>query len=424
MKTERFVRTDRADEIAGQTRSRAKPRVAIVATHPIQHFVPFYRALSLEPDLDLCVFFGSRIGLDEYFDAEMNASFKWEMDLTSGYRHVFLPDAGRIKSSSFFQMNNASVVRALTDYAPDIIVVYGYSNIMTLGVIAASIWRKTPILLISDSELLRDRAAALGRLKRMLLPELVKRVAGILTVGDNNEAYWASFGAPAAKMFRTPFTIDEAVYRGVRAGRAARRTAWRASCGIGPEDVVFLAVGKLSERKRPGDIVAALRQARSDTPMRLVFAGDGDQRAALERQVADGGLPVNFLGFVNVDRLPDVYAAADVLVHASASDPHPLVFSESACIGLPIIASDRIGAIGPTDIARVGENTLVFPFGDVGALAEAMSSLASDPNLRGEMGQASARIFESQDLAASVSGLRAAIGSVLGEGRPGPAAST
>ena len=158
--------------------------------------------------------------------------------------------------------------------------------------------------------------------------------------------------------------------------------------------------------------------------MRLVFAGDGDQRAALEREAADAGLPVTFLGFVNVDRLPDVYAAADVLVHASASDPHPLVFSESACIGLPIIASDRVGAVGPTDVARAGENTLVYPFGDVGALSEAMSALADDPKRRADMGRASTRIFESQDLAASVKGLRAAISAVLGDGRLQPAAST
>jgi glycosyltransferase involved in cell wall biosynthesis len=421
--TEPTAEKDRASEVPGRSAPRAKPRVAVVATHPIQHFVPFYRALSLQPDLDLVVFFGSRIGLDEYFDAEMNASFKWEMDMTSGYHHVFLSNAGRIKSTSFFQMNNASVVRALKAFSPDLIIVYGYSNVMTLWAIAASIVRKTPILMISDSELLRGRAAALGRLKSLLLPELVKRVAAILTVGDNNEAYWASFGAPASKMFRSPFTIDEAAYRAVRDQRAARRVAWRRSAGIGPDEVLFLAVGKLSERKRPADIVAALRLARSSSPMRLVFAGDGDQRVALEREAAKANLPVTFLGFVNVDRLPDVYAAADVLVHASASDPHPLVFSESACIGLPIIASDRIGAIGPTDIARTGENTLVYPFGDVEALSEAMSQLATNPRRRAEMGQASMRIFESQDLAASIEGLRAAIRSVLGDARPPSAAS-
>ena len=405
---------DRGVAVAGRGGSTEKARVAIVVTHPIQHFVPFYRGLSLQPDLDLCVFFGSRVGLDEYFDVEMNASFKWEMDLTSGYRHVFLPGAERIKSSSFFEMNNASVTRALKDFAPDVLVLYGYSTVMTLWTIAIALMRRTPILMISDSELLRGRAATVGGLKRWVLPWLARCVAGILTVGDNNEAYWASFGAPASKMFRTPFTIDEAVYRQVREERAARRQAVRASLGIAAEEVVFLTVGKLSKRKCPADVVAALRLARSAAPMRVMFAGDGDQRAELEREVGAAGLPVTILGFVNVNRLPDVYAAADVLVHPSASDPHPLVFSESACIGLPIISSDRVGAIGPTDVGRLGENALVYPFGDVERLAAIMSDLADDPGRRAEMGQASLRIFESQNLQASIGGLRAAVRSVLG----------
>src|SRR6201999_142811 len=132
---------------------------------PIQHFVPFYRGLSLQPDLDLCVFFGSRVGLDTYFDVEMNTTVKWDMDLTSGYRHVFLPGAERIKSSSFFEMNNASVVKALKDFAPDVVVLYGYSTLMTLWAIGSALLRRMPILLISDSELIRGRAPALGRLK-------------------------------------------------------------------------------------------------------------------------------------------------------------------------------------------------------------------------------------------------------------------
>ena len=57
-----------------------------------------------------------------------------------------------------------------------------------------------------------------------------------------------------------------------------------------------------------------------------------------------------------------------VQVHPSQADPHPLITSEGACMGLPMIYSDRIGAVGPTDIAREGENVIVYPCGDTAAL--------------------------------------------------------
>ena len=98
-------------------------------------------------------------------------------------------------------------------------------------------------------------------------------------------------------------------------------------------------------------------------------------------------------GFVNVDQLPGYYCAADVLVHPSEHDPHPLVCSEAACIGLPMILSDRVGAAGPTDIARVGQNALVYPCGDVAALARAIAQLHGDDGLCQEMAARSLEIY-------------------------------
>lgn len=392
----------------------ARLRIAIVATHPIQHFVPFYRALSLDPSLQVHVFFASRIGLDEYFDREMNVTVKWRMDLTSGYDHTFLPGADRIHESSFFKMNNLSLGAALDRFRPDAVVVYGYSNITALGTILGAILRRIPLLLISDSELLRERTTAIGWIKDRLLPILGASVFAVLTVGDRNEQYWTRFGVKPGRLFRTPFTIDETLYRDTQRQRDALRRAWRAEHAVGQDEVVFLAVGKLSNRKRQADVLAALRIAAKAGPLRVVLAGDGADRAALEAQAAEAGLPVTFLGFVNVDALPSVYAAADVLVHASSSDPHPLVFSEAACVGLPIIASDRIGAVGPTDIARVGENAVIYPVGDVERLAAAMTDLASDAALRAAMSEASLRIFDTQQASVSVNGLRTAARAAMG----------
>ena len=72
-----------------------RARLAIVVSHPIQHFVHLYRALAARDDLTVKVFYGSRMGLAAYHDREMAAVIKWAGDMESGYDHEFLPGAER-----------------------------------------------------------------------------------------------------------------------------------------------------------------------------------------------------------------------------------------------------------------------------------------------------------------------------------------
>lgn len=391
-------------------------RLAIVATHPIQHFVPFYRALAQEANLDVHVFFCARIGVNQYFDDEMNTHVQWNMDLTSGYAHSFLPEADEIERVGFRDVNNPSIGRYLSQFRPDAVVIYGYANLTALRTIAWALVRGTPALMISDSEPLHRRSALARTVKQIALRPLAATIAGFLTVGDNNERYWRQYGVSSRRIFRTPFSIDEQQYLDVRQRRTALRKDWRRDLGISQDEVLFLSVGKLSERKRQRDMIAALAQAQriAIRPLRLVLAGDGDQRADLEALAREMGAPATFLGFVNLDKLPAAYAAADVLLHASSIDAHPLVFSEAACVGLPIVASDRIGAVGPTDIARPGVNACIFPVGNIDALARIIVELADDPARRKVMGAASLEVFASQDMESSVAGLRRALTAAVG----------
>jgi glycosyltransferase involved in cell wall biosynthesis len=390
-------------------------KLAFLATHPIQHFVPFYRALAEHPELELRVFFCSRIGLTSYFDQEMATELRWNMDLTSGYEHVFLPEADNIHATGFWTLNNPSVATAFRTFAPDALAVYGYSNVTVLRAIAWAVRADASILMISDSELVQARSWHARVLKWAVLPRLLRYVSGFLTVGDNNEAYWLHYGVPRERLFRVPFTIDEGVFVRARAERSQLAASFRAEHGIAANDIVFLTVGKLSRRKRQADVIAAMAVlAREDrVNARLILAGDGTERPLLEKMAADTGMPAAFLGFVNVDKLPPVYAAADVLVHPSEQDPHPLVLSEAACVGLPVIVSDRVGAVGPTDIVQPGVNGLTYPVGDIHSLADAMRRLALDDALRRSMAAKAVEVFATQNIQVSVRGMLAAVDAVL-----------
>jgi glycosyltransferase involved in cell wall biosynthesis len=152
-------------------------------------------------------------------------------------------------------------------------------------------------------------------------------------------------------------------------------------------------------RKRGQDLVeAARRAAEAGLPLHALMIGEGSERAALERQAADAGLDnVTFTGFVNQSQIPEYLAASDAIAVTSSDDPHPLVVTEAASFGLPCLASDALGCVGPTDTARPGANTLVYPCGDAAALFEAAQRLATDPALHARMSAEAVAISKTQD---------------------------
>lgn len=393
-------------------------RLAIVVSHPIQHFVPLYKRLAGQPGLDVKVFYGSTIGAEPYFDRDMNVTIQWKQDLLSGYDHEFLAEAEAIHGTGFWQVDNPSVTKALAGFRPDIVLLYGYAQATAVRALMWCRRNRIPALMVSDSELHRSRGLFRRLAKRIALHALFTRYAALLSTGDSNEAYLWHYGVSHAKIFRSPFPIDEDVYRQARRERAMRRKRYRSKLDVPDDAFVVVAVGKLSPRKRPRDILAvaeALAAVGNATrPIHFVLAGDGVLMPNLAEQVRSRGLPVHLLGFINVDELPDVYCCGDALVHASESDPHPLVLSEAAAIGLPLVVSDKVGALGPTDIAQPGRNALVFACGDRQRMARYIAALRDDKKLHQRMSAASLAVYESQNMAASIRGLTRAIRFVTG----------
>lgn len=395
-------------------------RLVIVATHPIQHFVSLYRALSRVSGLDVTVLFGSRQGLERYFDVEMNCEIAWNMDLLSGYDSRFLGAEADEPSNHVGKVSPPALRAALEEIAPDAIITYGYAT--RLSRVATAIGRSlgARMLMIGDSELLDPRPLHKRLLKRLALPLFYRRIDAFLTVGDENERYYRHYGVSPRRLFRSPYPIDEATFRAAAQQRPDHRRQLLERLGIDGNPLLALCVGKMSPRKRPGDLLDAVEQLIGKTarPVHAVLAGNGILLDDLRAAAAARAIPAHLLGFVNVDELPAIYAACDVIVHPSGADPHPLICSEASCVGLPLLLSSRVGAAGPTDVARPGRNAIVFPVGNINALADALRSLADDPARIEQMGRDGRAIFDELDMRRSVSGVIEALRSC---GWTGPA---
>jgi glycosyltransferase involved in cell wall biosynthesis len=390
----------------------AKKRLAIVASHPIQHFVPLYRELAKQSDLELRVFFCARIGLDAYLDPGFGVQFRWETNLLDGYESEFLEGAEKVKAAGFWSIYGEDVAARLNRFKPDVVQVYGYAQLAALRTLAWCTLHRVPVLMMSDSELVHHRPLHVRAAKKAVLPLLYRGVSGFLTIGDNNEAYLRHYGVGAQRMFRSPYPTNDEHFLAALANRGILRAQARAKLEIAESAFVALFVGKLIERKRPADLLAAVEHARrqSGRDIVAVFAGDGALRRELEEQLRRGGPEcARFAGFINQAELPSMYALADVVAHPADNDPHPIAVTEGVLMGLPVVVSSRVGSVGPTDTVRRDQNGLVFPVGDVPAFAAALERLAGDRELHERMSKVSRHVGDEMGMHASVKGYVRAI---------------
>jgi glycosyltransferase involved in cell wall biosynthesis len=248
-----------------------------------------------------------------------------------------------------------------------------------------------------------------GLAKRAYLGWIFRRSAAYLCIGAANRAYYLAHGVAPDRLFAMPYAVDNEFFRDRAAAAAPSREALRAGLGLDPGRPVILFAGKLQRRKNPLALLDAFRlldRARLRQPY-LVFVGDGEKRAEIERAAA-ADTDIRFLGFRDQTELPALYDLADVFVLASRGEPWGLAINEAMNAATAVIASDQCGAAA--DLIDETSGVVVAP-GDAQMLAQALTGVLSDPDRCRAMGGAAARRIAEWNFDADLAGLRAALAS-------------
>ena len=143
-----------------------------------------------------------------------------------------------------------------------------------------------------------------------------------------------------------------------------------------PPERVFLFSGSLIRRKGVDLLARAFaRLVDEGHNVRLKIVGAGNLAHSLERQLGRISERVEFFGFVDWPHLPKFYNNADVLCVPSRYDGWGLVVPEGLAAGLPVIATDRMGAA--LEFIETGRNGWLIPAGDQNSLLDALRAAAS-----------------------------------------------
>ena len=359
-----------------------KPRIAIVVSHPIQHFCPQYASFAGLEIADIKVFFASALGYKKYHDPGFGQQISWENLYLDEFEHVFLNNGAVIQPSK--NIDAAELEPALDLYAPNLLIVYGYYQKLQRRAYTWARKHHVPLAYISDSERKQKRKIFREIIKYPLLFKYFSGIRFFLTVGNANESFYAFYGVPSKKLIRMHFSIDRRIYIKAYENKSALRALTRNKFDIGADEIVLSVVGKLVHWKSQQDIIKAMQALEgSGIVYHLLIIGSGPMLEEC-RQTAAALVKnkVHFAGFVKPDELPGYYAATDIYIHPAAMEPHSLSISEAIYMGCPVIISDRCGSYGPTDDVQESKNGFVYAFGNIGELENKIKWISTHPTER------------------------------------------
>ena len=190
-----------------------------------------------------------------------------------------------------------------------------------------------------------------------------------------------TFSVPPRQVMTIPNAVDIK-----RLLPARPRENVRKALGIQPDAGVMISVGALTWEKDPQAHLAVSSLVRTRRPDAVhLFVGDGPLRPILESSIRERclGESVRLLGAR--DDVPDLLAAADVLLLASKVEGLPGCLIEAGIAGRPSAAYEVAGV---PEVVENGSSGLLVPPGDVSSLAGAVARLLADAELRDSMGAA------------------------------------
>jgi len=233
-----------------------------------------------------------------------------------------------------------------------------------------------------------DLASALTSRELTFLTRCVYRFASVALANSRNTATMlAELGVPDTKIHVVHPAVDaDRFHPSVDGGAVRRRYAQR-------DDILLLSVGRLQRRKGHDVAIQAVAALRTRLPnLRYVIAGDGEERARLERLVVEHGVEdrVFFAGTVPSADLPAYYAACDVFLLPNRVDDGDIegfgiVFLEAAATGKPVIGGNSGGV--PEAVER-NVTGLLIDGSNVDEVAAAIHELATSEERRSRMGLA------------------------------------
>ena len=170
---------------------------------------------------------------------------------------------------------------------------------------------------------------------------------------------------------------------GLQLAHVPSRFEARKELGLDPIEIYCAFIGRITQIKRPDrflDVVSKV--SNSGIKVHFIVAGAGELLRECQDRVTTENLPVTFLGWR--EDIEFVLAAADFVILTSDNEGTPLSLIQAGMVGIPVVATN----VGSTNEIVVDGKTGLLTDLSVDQLAEAVTKVATNGDLRAQMGAA------------------------------------
>ncbi len=361
---------------------KAKTRLIYFQSHPIQYFVPMYKALNNY--FDLHVYYFSDCTIKGLPDKGFGTTLQWDTPLLDGYSSGFIKNYSWHKSvnNHFLDLLNPGLIKILKHDNADIVLVNGwrYFSVLLTIVIAKILGKKVWLSSENPYFLEREKNAYLLQIKKMVLSGfLFPLIDKFIFIGTESKAFFKFYGVPDSKLIFAPYSVDNEFFNKQFLKYKNSKTELKKQFSLLENYKVILFIGKFIPVKDPLLLLQTYQKLNNEN-VYLIMVGEGALRREMEDYIAKYTLRnVILTGFINQSEISKYYAIADMLVVSSESETWGLAINEAMNFGLPILASDRVASA--KDLIKEGINGSLFSYGDAVALAEKISYYLLNPEL-------------------------------------------
>jgi glycosyltransferase involved in cell wall biosynthesis len=362
-------------------------KIAIITSHPIQYYAPWFRHLAQLVDLEIKVFYLWDFGVTEQIDAGFKQSLQWDIPLLDGYSCEFIANTSANPGTHhFWGLQNPSLLDRVRAYQPGAVLLMCYNYASIHQFIWNWVLHPAPLLFRGDSHRLIPTSGIKSLLKQQLISQIFRRFAACLYVGKANYEYFRYHNVAEDRLFFTPHAIDNDRFFAQTKIANQQAQLWKQELGIPSTHQVILFAGKFESKKRPLDLLTAFTQANLNQ-VSLLFVGAGTLEPNLQAAAAQHP-NIYIAPFQNQTLMPRTYASADLVVLPSygSGETWGLAINEAMCMARPAIVSNHVGCA--QDLIKPGVNGLIFPAGDTNALADCLQQAFANRSQLANWGEA------------------------------------
>lgn len=258
---------------------------------------------------------------------------------------------------------NPQIKKKIMNFNPDIAICAGsymLFSVWTALKLRNKLNYKTFLWSESHLEEKRDYGKVKLKFRDFMRLKIIKNFDGFWYAGKMSKEFLRVYGKKDAKYVFVPNLVEEAAYESAQYLSKERVTEIKSRYNISEEKIVLLCPARLSKVKGIPQFLNLFKDCKSKNKCTILIPGIGELEDEIRRLAKQNKIDLRLLGFKSQEELIELYAATDIFLLPSLSDPNPLSCIEAAWAGKPMIVSKHVG--NHPELIIEGENGCVIDY--------------------------------------------------------------